>query len=811
MAKPRKYVYSQSRELISATICLVVGLGFPIALAFFFSPSRVLPRLFSFSEGVWHPIPAPPENHVFPQIKSDVDIAFDASGIPHVIAQNQTDSYFAQGVLAATFRLFEMDISTRAGMGRLSELLGDRTASLDRFFVTFGMREAIEEQAKALLTDPVTKDMVESYVAGVNAVIEDLNYKNLPLEYKFMGTWPEPWTASRVAALMKVLTFRLAGRSNDLRLTEVLKRLGEEKTNQLYPEFLPIGLEDYFSESPQNTSAGSSARKRTDHSWKLGFKTEIKEFPAFLQPLEVNGSNSWAIGPERSKTGASILANDTHLSIQLPAIWFETQLITPEMNVYGATFPGAPGIVLGFNESLAWGTTNGATDVLDWYEVDFKDEKSLEYKIGDHYKTAKTRDERILVRGQDPISITVLKTDFGVVVSRENKLGLSARWTGFAPSEELKVIGQLDTAKSVKDCVEALSKWRAPIQNFTCADEKNISIYHAGDVPLRNSGAGRVVEKATEANLWRGVIPYADLPHEINPARGYVLSANERPANLSYPYYLGWDFEEPFRAKRIHTHLADNQKMDGSDFIQMQNDALNQHALMALPLMLRNLRFGAFNETEKQIFEAMRQWDFLERGKSMEPSVFDRWWKKLETLLWDEVTFADHPLFPKKARTIWFFRQIESDPDTYADWLKPFKSMDEVVTTAFREALVDLAKEFGPDPASWTWSTVQETQALHVAKFPGLSSPKIAMDGGAHSINGNRGHHGAAWKLVVEMGPHLRAWSQFPGGVTGNPLDPDYEKFLEAWSRGEMRPVYFWKTAGEAERESMYVWKWRRQ
>ncbi len=793
---------NHSNRAVQLLIAVLFAVVVPALVAVFVPKVRIIPSLFSFDEGVWRTELLPMERATFPELKAPVDVAFDNNGIPHVVAQNDDDLYFAQGVLSAHYRLFQMEITARAGMGEISEMLGPRAAMYDRFFVTFGMRDAVRAEAAELLKDPHTGQVIQAYARGVNAYIQQLSQANLPVEYKLTGAWPRRWTRESVASLLKIMTFRLAGRSNDLRLTKILKAVGREKTSELFPEFMPDGLEEFFI----NFTPAKMARH--DYGWKYDFVTQFTNFPTFLSPVETNGSNSWAVGPDKSKTGASILANDTHLGLQLPAFWFESQLISPSTNVYGVTFPGAPGIILGFNQKLAWGVTNGTTDVLDWYQVEFKDPNSLEYKFGGEWRKAEFKEERIEQHGGEPESVPVLRTDYGYVMSRNGNLGLAAKWTGHQTSNELKVLLTLDTASSVKECVDALHDWKAPIQNFTCADERNISIYHAGRIPKRISGQGRVVEEASgEKSLWQGEIPFEELPHEINPARGFVFSANERPVGPSYPYYLGWDYEEPFRGQRIRALLTERYKLDGNDFIQIQNDIMNQHAALALPYMLRHLRDTNLGTREKTLREALRQWDFLERAKSIEPSVFEAWWWQIDSLLWHDLKTDERPLYPRKARTIWFFKQWEENKEKYQAWLKPYAGLDDLVTSAYQNAIHDLEENYGDDTSQWLWSAVQKTQLNHVAKFPGFST-EVVMDGGRYSVMANSGNHGPAWKLVVEMGPTPRAWSQFPGGETGNPLDPEYDKFVHAWSRGEMRNVQYWKDSREAVTNAMYVWHW---
>jgi penicillin amidase len=789
------------QQILAAFAVFFAAIVLPVVIFIAMPELRGVPRLLSVSEGMWQTKLPTLEKRRFHELKAPVDIAFDSQGIPHILAQNKDDLYFAQGLLTASFRLFEMDMSTRVALGRLSELLGSRALEYDRFFVTFGLRQAVREQADFIMKDPEMAPKMTAYLKGVNAYIDQLEYRDLPVEYKILGEWPEKWDATRIASLLKIMTFRLSGRSHDLSLTRILQTLGPEKTQDLFPEFLPANLEAYFVER--------SGQRKRDLVTTLNSNIHIQQFPSILQVFEGNGSNSWAVGPSKSKTGRSILANDTHLSYQLPSVWFEAQLMTPQMNVYGAGFPGAPGIVLGLNPKLAWGVTNGTSDAIDWSEIEFKDDKSDDYHFDDGFKTAFDFEEKIAVRSEQPVTVHVGKTDFGYVMHRENKYGLAVRWTGHAASSEFKALFMLNEGRSVADCIQALKNWHGPVQNFTCADENNISIFHAGGIPLRKGNEGWVVKQAKgHDSMWDGEIPFEQLPHAVNPPSGFVFSANQRPVGPSYPYYLSWDFEAPFRGQRIRNLLLEKQKLDGNDFIQMQNDILDQHASIALPMLSELIQTKDLSPSEKAAYEILQNWDFLAHGNSSEETIFQSWWKNIEKLLWKDVLVTQKKWIPKKARTIWFFRQLQASPEKWRSWLKTFSSAEELVTVAFRQGISELESQYGIEPKEWLWFKAQKTFFPHVAKIPGLGTDTIEMDGSGYAVMANKGTHGPTWKLVVELGTPPRAWAQLPGGVTGNPLDPSYEKFVGPWSKGEMRPVEFWRDPAEAMANAAYVWRW---
>jgi penicillin amidase len=790
------------RDILHLIAAFIGAIAVPVVVYFAVPSVRGIPRLLSVSEGMWQTKFPSLERRKFPDLKAPVDIAFDNQGIPHIIAQNDDDLFFAQGLLTAYFRLFQMDISTRIATGRLSELVGARAVEYDRFFVTFGFRQTVRDQSAQFNKTPEVMARMTPFLKGVNAYIEQLEYRDLPLEYKLLSAWPEKWDTERIASLLKLMTFRLAGRSHDLSLTRALQTLGKDKTQDLFPEFLPANLEAYFVEP-------TGKRKRELTTELEATDIHIKQFPSLLNVFEGNGSNSWAVGPSKSKTGRSILANDTHLGYQLPAVWFETQLMSPNTNVYGGTFPGAPGIILGFNSKLAWGVTNGTSDVIDWSEVEFKDQSSNDYWFDGSFRAPTVMTEEIIVHNAPSLPVVVVKTKYGYIMHRENQYGLAVRWTGHAASDEFRSFIMLNNGRSIADCVQAIKFWHAPIQNFTCADESNISIYHAGGLPVRKADEGFVVKPGVgQESIWNSEVPFEEMPHAVNPPSGFVFSANQRPVGPSYPYYMSWDFEEPFRGQRIRHLLQEKPKLDGGDLMQIQNDVFDQHASLALPVLEKMIQTKELNAQENNAYEILKVWDYLAHANSDEPAIFEAWWKNIEAFLWKDVSSINTKWMPKKARTIWFFRQLEASPEKWKSWVAPFENGDELVTAAFKKGIADLSAKFGANPKDWVWSKVQRTSLPHVAKIPGLGDDDIEMDGTGYSVMANKGVHGPTWKLVVELGPNPRAWAQIPGGVTGNPLDPGYERFVSAWAHGEMRPVQFWQNSTEAMANAAYVWRW---
>src|ERR1035437_9085275 len=320
--------------------------------------------------------------------------------------------------------LFQMDLSTRSTSGRLAELVGKKGLEMDRFFVRFGMRQSALKTVNEYMANPQIAAMINAFIAGVNVYVENL--KDLPIEYKLLGQTPERFDASRVIHMARALTYSLDGHSSDYVLSHLRQQIGLENVLDLFPEFLPEQFSDYVLPGKWANQARAKEQPKD-----FPFVTHFKKFPEIPQPARGNGSNNWAVGPKKSTTAHSILANDTHLGLSLPNIWFENQLSCPQFNVYGVSLAIVPGIINGFTRLTAWGPTNGATDALDFYEVEFISEESNEYLDHGKKETAQIFTETILSSSGEKEDVDVVWTKWGPVLHPDGRYGLGANWTGF--------------------------------------------------------------------------------------------------------------------------------------------------------------------------------------------------------------------------------------------------------------------------------------------------------------------------------------------------------------------------------------------
>ncbi|MBC7588782.1 MAG: penicillin acylase family protein, partial [Chitinophagaceae bacterium] len=529
-------------------------------------------------------------------VKSIVDVYFDERMVPHVYAENNADAYFIQGYIHAKFRLWQMEFQTHVAAGRLSEIVGEDRLSTDKYFRRLGMVTGAEKSLKEMEANPQTREACDSYTAGVNAYMKTLHPNQFPFEYKLLNYAPEPWTNLKTALFLKLMSYDLTGGSDDLKYSNAKNYFGYDDFMKLFPNVQdtldPIIPRETVFEKPA-IEVKIPANIDSAYFNKKDSFTNTQP----IVPNKNNGSNNWAVSGSKTKSGRPILCNDPHLGLNLPSLWFEMQITTPEYSSYGASFPGAPAIVIGFNDSCAWGVTNAGRDVKDYYEIKFKDSTMQEYWFENNWKQAETRTETIKVKGGVDVSEKIATTIFGPVMYDKNypssgKDGkyYAVRWKAQDASNEINTFYKLNRAKNYMDYVEAISTYQCPGQNFVFASK-------SGDIAIRQQGSfiakwkqqGDFVMPGTDsAYLWQADIPVKENPQMINPERGFVSSANQQSVDGTYPYYLGRASNfPPYRGYIINRKLAAMNAIGPDDMKQMQTDNYNVFAEICRPVLLK--------------------------------------------------------------------------------------------------------------------------------------------------------------------------------------------------------------------------------
>lgn len=734
----------------------------------------------------------------------DVDIAFDDRMIPHVFAKNDHDVYYAQGYVTAMHRLWQMDFQTRYAAGRLCEVVGKKAIEVDRYQRRMGMVYGAEKSLEGMMADPQSMEMILAYTAGINAYIHSLSASQIPLEYKLLDFKPEDWTPIKCALLLKQMSAVLAMGSDEFYMTNIRKKFGTEVVKDLFPDYpfkedpiIPVGTKWDFDPLPIPQAPS-------------GFSDDIAQVRT--KELEEGiGSNNWAISGKKTASGFPILANDPHLDLTLPSIWYQIQLNAPGLNSYGVSLPGAPGIIVGFNQNIAWGVTNVAADILDFYKIKFKDNTHGSYWYNNKWNSTKVRYEKIVVRGGKTETDTVFYTHHGPVVylqrpenySRSNNVptGSALRWIAHDKSNELKTFYLLNRGKNYNDYRNALAFFTAPAQNFVFASAENdIAITANGKFPLKWKDQGKfILDGSDPRNDWQGWIPNEQNPTVKNPPRAFVSSANQSSTDPTYPYYINWAFAPYERAKRINDRLTVMTNATADSIRIMQTDSYSIFAQNAVAALLAKVDNTKMNATQKEGINKLETWDKFFTANSIAASIFDLWTKRLQYDIWDDdFTVADIPMkYPSRDRTL---HLILDEPNS--KWIDNIKTpeketLNQLITESFTWTCDSLERKYGPIGKTWEWANVKHSNVPHLAKIPGFGSKTLMIGGGKMSINALSETNGPSWRMVVELGKNPKGHGVFPGGQSGNPGSKFYDNMIDTWANGQLYDLYFMQSLND--------------
>ncbi|SMO49942.1 penicillin acylase family protein [Gracilimonas mengyeensis] len=730
-----------------------------------------------------------------PGLQEEVTVYFDERNVPHIFAQNEHDLFLAQGYIVARDRLFQMEMQTYDAAGRLAEVVGPQLLQRDLNTRRRGMAYGAEQAMEAINQDSLISSIVNAYADGVNAYIDELSPADYPVEYKILGIEPETWEPIKTAYLLKNMTRMLAGRHNDVRTSNTIQYFGDDF------------VEKYFTRKPELNDPIIPPSKEWDFDGDIPPSPDSLFTPSVSKVIdpfpfqEGIGSNNWVVSGEKTASGYPILANDPHLGLSLPSIWYETQLHAPGINVYGVGLQGSPSIIIGFNEQTAWGTTNVGSDVMDWYEIQFRDESKQEYWHDGQWKPTTQRVEEIKVRGENTVRDTVIYTHHGPVFEVETSTGEDGpvyhalRWIAHEASNDLRTFYGFNKMENYEDYREAVNNYTAPAQNFVFADTAgDIALWITGKLPKKWEHQGRTVSDGTDATYdWQGWIPSGQNPHIKNPERGFVSSANQESAAPNYPYYLDDDFAPYERGRRINDLLAEMNNITPQDMQRMQMDSYAYNAATIIPEMIAWTDRSKLDETELEVLDLMSNWDFHMDAEKSAPSVYLRWFNQFYRAVWSDEFEGTEANLRYPARDI-FVEVIKNEPTmAFVDDINTpeVESLGMLATQTFKETVAELTEEYGPDIESWQWGYDIDNDLNHIAQIPGFGAQDLFTSGSAEAINAVRGTHGPSWRMVVELGPEVKGWGVYPGGQSGNPGSPNYDNTIEAWRTSQLFELNF--------------------
>jgi penicillin amidase len=768
-------------------------------------------------------------------LQQPVAVWFEERMVPHIQAQNDHDLYYTLGYVHASFRLWQMDMQTRASAGRVGEVVGEKIVKdpvtgkeknalleFDRSQRRKGMVYGAENSLKAIETEPRTKQMIDAYTEGINQYIASLSYKKLPLEYKLMSFEPEPWTNLKCALLMKSMADDLTGYTEDFPLTVLKDQLSEEDFNLLFPlrtagsiPVIPSGTKfDIPSmEKPDVPEGDLWTRFSTSNSNVHASATSQISNPEYPDYETGIGSNNWAVSGSKTQHGAPILCNDPHLGLNLPSLWFEVQLQAPGMNVYGVSLPGAPGVIIGFNDSISWGLTNNYRDVKDFYEIEKIDNSS--YRFDGKQMPFDKKIEIIKIKGKPDFIDKVNYSVHGPVIYDEtfddpvkSKKNIALTWMAHRGTNELLSVYLLNKAKNYQEFTDALMHFQCPAQNFVYADrQNNIAMWGQGQFINKWKEQGRYVMKGnTSATLWGKDIPMRENPHVLNPSQEYLASANQMTTDSTYPYWYNGHFSD-FREWNINEYLAGRQEYlkhdlkSSCDDVSSMQSIQNSTRSLLIKRLIEGIRF--YDERPDTAY------NFNLDYNQVTGTYFQVLWSFLYKNIWED-DFSDIPqaLYPKEEKTLQLILKDSSSKFYDDKRTGPTETLRDMVQRSVQQtqdSLDKLKKQLG----SLEWYKVKGTQLTHLAKIDAFSYKDLKIGGWGNTINAVKKTHGPSWRMIVEMGKEkIKGYGVYPGGQSGNPGSKFYGTFVKNWVEGKYYELLFLASGVKQKpREITYVWE----
>jgi penicillin amidase len=747
-----------------------------------------------------------------------VDIIRDRWGIPHIYAETTHDLMFAQGFVHAQDRLWQMDFQRRLVAGRLSEVMGAQTVPVDRWLRVLGMRRVAEREVALLGAD--VHASLEACAAGVNVRIAQ---GRLPVEFTLLRYQPEPWQVADTLSWIKMMSWMLSVNwETEILRAQLIARLGPERAVELEPDYfdhwphiVPPGV-DY-------SAFGSAALGRAEAARPL------------TGPRSGLGSNNWVLSGARTSTGKPLLANDMHLGMTLPCVWYENHLAGDGWNVTGITFPGIPGIVSGHNGHVAWGFTNGFPDVQDLYMERLRqtDDGGMQYEYRGEWLDADVIREEIRVKGDETAIEKVVVTRHGPIINSlapdlAGEQPLALRWTSLEPDTMAEALLAMNHARNCVEFREALRHWTAPIQNTVYADtEGNIAYSFPGKVPIRAKGDGQVpVPGWTGEYEWAGYIPFEELPHLYNPPQGYIATANNRVTDQGYSYYIGREHCTGDRVQRIVELIEAEERIDIAYIQKMHFDQVSPVARVVAQY-LGQLKVD--DAEQAAVVEMMQRWDGELAADSPAAAVHEVFVRRIIHLTLSDklgdlaVRYAgkgptpllmEGSLFGERSWE-WLQKQL-ADPNS--DWfdLGHGETRDDCMRLALRETVDFLKAELGPEIGDWAWGKLHTLTYGHTLgsvqpldQFFNRGPYPLGGDGTTLWATGTSQHDlnteavvGPPFRFIADMGDLRNSLGLLVPGQSGQPSSKHYDDQVEAWFDGEYHPMLYAREDVEREAEA---------
>ncbi len=786
-----------------------------------------------------------------PGLDGPVEVYRDSLGIPHIYATTTHDLFMAQGYIHAQDRFWQMDFWRHTGSGRLSEMFGEGQVETDMFLRTLGWEGIARQEYEQ--SDPASREIMDSYAAGVNAYLQGRSGPDLSLEYVILGLLtpnyqPEPWTPIHSLTWGKAMAWDLKGNINqEIERAVLLKHLPAEYVAELYPPYPednPVIVPQIGDFGPAAKRPTSTAAAALSASQWAAVQARLSLLDSVLGPGGADiGSNNWVVSGALTSTGKPLLADDPHLGIQMPSIWYQIGLhCQPKsdacpFDVTGFSFAGVPGVIVGHNDRIAWGVTNVGPDVMDLYIEKINPENPNQYEYLGQWVDMDVRTETIRVGGGEPVEITIRSTVHGPIISdvygplkprpeteggedlpfdqRTSGLdfpetyAIALRWTALEPTRLFNAVWNFNKAQNWDEFRAAARDFVVPAQNLVYADvDGNIGYQMPGNIPIRKNGDGRLpVPGWTGEYDWLGYVPFEELPFVFNPPSGYVATANNQvEPRQGYPYLISTDYDWGYRAARI-VEMIENAPgpIDVAYMQKMHADNYDASAAFLVPALQR----VALNDPElvemRRLFDG---WDYQMNADSAPAALYAAFWNRLLIN-----TFADDlpENYAPTGNSRWFevMRRIIDDPNNhwFDSTITPdvVEDRDFVLAGSFRNAVDDLKEKLGRDPSKWRWGD------LHIANFENATlgrsgiAPIEALfnrggfgtGGGSSIVNATGWQVGKGFELtslpsfrmIVDFSDFNNSVAIHTTGQSGHAYHPNYIDMAPLWAAAKYAPM----------------------
>jgi penicillin amidase len=721
----------------------------------------------------------------------EATVTYDEYGVPTIAAEDELAGYFAIGYTQGTDRLFQMDLFRRQLRGELSAVVGEATLESDRFHRRLNFSKAARVTWERL-QGTEAEAPVRAFVEGVNAARER---EALPIEFGLLEYEPDPWTPADTLLMEKQISWGLTGSFRTLRQATLADTLDSELFAELFPDRFehdaPIIREDIAGEvwgrAPDGRGTTPAGQQAQDIATALD-PEEVARLSSFESPPGI-GSNSWVVGAEYTESGRPLMANDPHLTLTVPPLWYEQRHEFPTRTVHGVTFPGVPFVIIGRNQAGGWGVTNTGADVIDFYRYEVDGDT---YRHGDEYRRFETREEEIAVADGPDETLTVRETVHGPMITREGQ-SVAVAWTGMTGTATALAVYRMAKSEGREDVLEAARDFDLPTQNLVYADRDGGTLYHAtGRIPRRVvdgeavygdrvfDGSAREAEwegfTPFGQSSWSGFVPFEEKPAVIDP--DWIGTANQRV--LDDPRHpISTRYSDPFRAIRLDERLrelTDRGDVTPADMRELQRDTLDHRARLLVPAILE-----AATADQQAFVDPLEDWDYHMGVSSGAALVFDAVWRAYREELYADA-FSERGL---EDETYWPADWVTATLPADAAW---FEAIGRSRTDVLRDAIAS-AQSTVEEAGHVRYGDANALDLAHPFQQAFLGYPTVHLGGASATLFNVRrdAPAGSSWRMVVP--PAGTAEGIVPGGNSGDYFDPHYHDQLSMWARGEYRQL----------------------